>query len=521
MIDRVLGEGGMGVVVAAHHVDLNERVALKFLQPQLAENPEVCARFLREAQAAVRIKSEHVARVVDVARLPTGAPYIVMEYLVGSDLGDLLARRGRIPVEQAVDYLLQACDAVAEAHSLGIVHRDLKSSNLFVTERRDGSALVKVLDFGLSKSLVPESARQDLTASTTVLGSPGYMSPEQIRNARTVDERADVWALGVVLYELLTGRLPFESPTVSGLLAAIVADPHTPLRESLPDAPDGLPEVLDACLQKDLARRYRTVAELARALSRFAPTSSMRLVERIGRMLEAELPVDDTAPGDPADFPVPPRAGIRVRSNDERRETALGMGDVTTREAPTLDAKVEHTRPSGGAAQPPTSGITTGAGIADPAPAPSVPWADAPHAAPEPKRGKWWLAAGGVAALTIASVLVVAGTRRDPGASPTAATPVSSAPSAASAPAFAASAAPPEPGGPVVTPVAARAHEIASAAPAASLPPSSPPSRAASVAGKSAVGRAPVASPQAAPPAAPAPPHPAADPLKTSTDSRR
>ena len=287
-MQQVLGRGGMGVVVAALHEQLNQRVALKFLTDNAFQQPEAVARFLREARAAVQIQSEHVARVMDVGTLDSGAPYMVMEYLRGLDLKEVSTRRGQIPITEAVDYVLQACDAVAEAHSLGIVHRDLKPSNLFLTERPDGSPLVKVLDFGISKALhAPggETSQQQMTASAAIMGSPQYMSPEQIRSSKSVDARSDIWALGTILHELLAGAPAYVADTVPGLLAMIVADPPPPLSASRPDAPADLEAAILRCLQKDREHRFTNVAEFARALERFASTEARPLVRRIARVL--------------------------------------------------------------------------------------------------------------------------------------------------------------------------------------------------------------------------------------------
>ncbi len=218
-VTRVLGEGGMGVVVAATHIQLDEPVALKFMLPSALGSTEAIARFLREARSAVKLKSEHVARVSDVGTLDTGAPYIVMEYLEGSDLAGELLTRGPLPPTDTVEYVVQACDALAEAHALGIVHRDLKPANLFVTRRRDGSPLVKVLDFGISKSsaLNEVGGGGSLTKTGGLMGSPVYMSPEQMKSAKDTDARTDIWALGIILYELVGGRTPFESETLGGI----------------------------------------------------------------------------------------------------------------------------------------------------------------------------------------------------------------------------------------------------------------------------------------------------------------
>jgi serine/threonine-protein kinase len=288
-IERVLGQGGMGVVVAATHLQLEERVAIKFLLPSAMENQETVARFAREARAAVKIKSEHVARVTDVGTLETGCPYMVMEYLHGSDLGGLVHDRGPLPIEEAVDYLLQAAEAIAEAHSLGIIHRDLKPANLFHTQRADGSACIKVLDFGISKVTGLSGSGSDLgmTRTTTVMGSPLYMSPEQMASSRDVDVRTDIWALGVILYELLTGQVPFVADTMPQLCAMILQQPPPPLRNTRPDAPEALQNVLTRALEKDPKRRYLNMAEFAAALLPFATRSGRTSVERISRVINA------------------------------------------------------------------------------------------------------------------------------------------------------------------------------------------------------------------------------------------
>jgi serine/threonine protein kinase len=289
-VERLIGQGGMGVVLAARHQQLGELVAIKLLHPGSAKSESV-TRLMREARATISIKSEHVVRVLDVGELDTGAPYILMEYLSGSDLSEIVRSRGALPVTEAVDYVLQACEAIAEAHARGIVHRDLKPSNLFLTQRADGSSLVKVLDFGISKALVPDEPRGDqtepqvsLTATKSVFGSPAYMSPEQVRSAKRVDERTDIWALGVILHELITGVSPFPGESTPGVLAAIVADPPKALRAGRPDAPEELERVIARCLVKDVNARIQTVAELAKALGPFAPRGSEPSIERIERL---------------------------------------------------------------------------------------------------------------------------------------------------------------------------------------------------------------------------------------------
>jgi eukaryotic-like serine/threonine-protein kinase len=288
-VDRVLGVGGMGVVVAAHHLHLDERVAIKFLLPETLTNGDAVMRFAREARAAVKIKSEHVARVTDVGTLETGAPYMVMEYLEGEDLANWLLTKGPLPLEQAVDFLLQACEAIAEAHSIGIIHRDLKPANLFVAQLPGGVQSVKVLDFGISKltGMSASGARASDTKTSTMMGSPLYMSPEQMQSSKDVDTRADLWALGVILYELLTGVSPYVADSMPELILKIVSSPPDSLRARRPDVPEALEAALLRCLEKDRKRRYQTVGELAGALSPFGSRKSRHSVERIMQVMTA------------------------------------------------------------------------------------------------------------------------------------------------------------------------------------------------------------------------------------------
>jgi eukaryotic-like serine/threonine-protein kinase len=294
-VEQILGVGGMGVVVAARHMHLDQRVAIKFLLPELASHAETVARFSREARAAVKIQSEHVARVIDVGTLETGAPYMVMEYLEGSDLSRVVQQRGPMPWHEVVEILLQACEAIAEAHVGGIVHRDLKPANLFLIRRPDGSPCVKVLDFGISKALdaAPGSA---LTQTSAMMGSPKYMSPEQLKSSRDVDARTDIWALGIILYELISGEAAFQADTMPQLFVAIIQDPPRPLRR--PDVPPGLHAVILRCLEKDPSRRFQSVSELAQSLYEFAPVRSRPSVERISRIQMAGS--DTTAVPSPA-----------------------------------------------------------------------------------------------------------------------------------------------------------------------------------------------------------------------------
>jgi serine/threonine-protein kinase len=285
-VDRVLGAGGMGMVVLATHLQLDERIAIKFLLPEALANAEAVARFGREAKAAVKIRGEHVARVIDVGTFESGAPYMVMEYLEGQDLSGLIRDKGALPPTDAVDAVLQACEALAEAHALGIVHRDLKPANLFMTRRPDGTPSVKVLDFGISK-LTRAGADHALTKTSAIMGSPLYMSPEQMTASRQVDARTDIWAIGVVLYELLVGRVPFNAETLPEICGLILTAAPSAIRNYSPGVAPGLQAVVERCLEKDRARRFSNVSELAQALAPFGSRATSRSVERIARILGA------------------------------------------------------------------------------------------------------------------------------------------------------------------------------------------------------------------------------------------
>lgn len=282
-VERVLGAGAMGVVVAAMHLQLDQRVAIKFLLPDALSNEQSVNRFSREAKAAARIRSEHVVRVLDVSTLEGGEPYMVMEYLEGTDLLQMLGERGPLPVDEAVDYVLQALEALCEAHLAGVVHRDLKPSNMFLARRPDGSPIVKILDFGISKITTPD--QQAMTTTQAMLGSPMYMAPEQMRATKSVDQRADIWSMGVILYQLLVARLPFVAETMAQLISTVMFDPTPRPSEARPDLPPGLDDVVARCLEKEADRRYANVGELATALAPFARPASQVSVERVQRML--------------------------------------------------------------------------------------------------------------------------------------------------------------------------------------------------------------------------------------------
>ena len=338
---RILGAGGMGTVVEATHLQLAQRVAIKFLLPNLCSQRDAVTRFLREARATVQIESEHVARVTDVGTTEDGVPFLVMEYLEGLDLSQLLQREKRLPIAQAVSMVAQACDAIAEAHALGIIHRDLKPSNLFLTTRRDGTRLLKVLDFGISKAVTEMSASgapATRTATAAVMGSPHYMSPEQLRSSKNVDPRADIWSLGVILHELLAGEPPFKGESMSGVLASIVADPPASLRLVRPDVPPALEAIVTRCLQKDRSQRFASVPDLALALASFAPREADAALQRAYSFAKPEqvtqslspLPARDVLPlagGSPSPAPPPPPLG----HSDTARGLARALGPMQER----------------------------------------------------------------------------------------------------------------------------------------------------------------------------------------------
>jgi eukaryotic-like serine/threonine-protein kinase len=288
-VERVLGIGGMGVVVAAHHIRLNEKVALKVLLPEALGNADAVARFAREAQAAVKIKSEYVARVTDVGTLPNGAPYMVMEYLEGGDLAEWIKQRGALPIEQAVEFVLHACIAVADAHALKIIHRDLKPANLFCVRRSDGQLSIKVLDFGISKmtDAAGAGAGVAMTRTSAMMGTPLYMSPEQMRSAKDVGAQTDIWALGAILFELMAGRPAFLAESVTELAIKVNNEPPPSVRTFRPDVPAGLEAIIFKCLEKDPRQRYANVAVLALALLPFAPKRAKASVERISGIIQA------------------------------------------------------------------------------------------------------------------------------------------------------------------------------------------------------------------------------------------
>jgi eukaryotic-like serine/threonine-protein kinase len=318
-VGRMLGVGGVGFVFAAQQLATGDPVAIKMLLPEHARNSEVVERFLREGRIARRIESPHCTRVFDVATTAEGTPYLVMEYLEGVDLDTVLEKRGHIPYEQAVDWVLEACEGIAAAHATKTVHRDLKPANLFLAKigRRE---VVKVLDFGISKSMALDTKSLQMTRTSTILGSPYYMSPEQFKSSRDVDERADIWSLGVILFELVSGKLPFDAPSLAELSVRILMNEAPPLT-SPGGVPPRLANVVATCLRTDPALRFTNLADLADAIaihgSPKARASAQRIVAALGMPAERAstrrtVPsLADTSPV-AASLPPPPASDPRT-----------------------------------------------------------------------------------------------------------------------------------------------------------------------------------------------------------------
>lgn len=309
-VDRVAGEGGMGFVVAALHLGLDEPVALKFLHPECSRDELLVQRFRREARNAIKIKSDHVVRVMDVDSLPSGDPFMVMELLEGEDLAHVVAAEGALPATRAVDHILEACEALSFAHSMGIVHRDLKPSNLFLSKRADGSTCLKVLDFGISKALKGGLGESFcLTKKQEIFGSPMYMPPEQLESAADVDTRADIWSVGVILFELLTGSPPFQAKSLAMLCTRIMQGPTPSILEARPELPAALDEAVARCLKRERKERWQHISEFVQAIKPFSSKGTEPAVSPHGpEKVAVKLLVETMEPA--SSLTQPPPGGV-------------------------------------------------------------------------------------------------------------------------------------------------------------------------------------------------------------------
>jgi serine/threonine-protein kinase len=379
-VERVIGFGGMGIVCAATHLELGTAVAIKFVRPERASEDRAVARFLTEARAAAQLQSQFACRVMDCGRLPSGSPYLVMEFLVGQDLRSMVNARGPLPSEEAVALGLQACEALAEAHSKHIVHRDIKPENLFIAEGPGGAHQLKVLDFGISKQLSPLATQRALTDSTESIGSPSHMSPEQMIDPAGVDSRTDIWSLGVVLYEILTGQLPFAGESGPQLCANVMTTQPIPPQAHHADIPEGLARVILRCLEKDRERRFRDVGELSQALQPFGGAAGALAAARVERIfgrstisdaaaLAANATADDAMPlpSGPVSIPGVPRRGFGRRvSVAVVLLVATGLAAVAVRR---VVAPVKHEDSAPAPLQPSASALASEAELLPPPPA--------------------------------------------------------------------------------------------------------------------------------------------------------
>jgi eukaryotic-like serine/threonine-protein kinase len=347
-IEHLLGEGGMGAVAKATHMLRRAPVALKFMSPAVLAMQGAVERFVNEGVAASQIDSDHVVKVFDVGRMPSGAPYLVMEYLDGCDLSQLLAREGgRLDPTRVVHFGLQILRALQTAHASGIIHRDMKPSNCFVIDKDGEPDFVKLVDFGISKvrSDDADGRSANLTRTNSALGTPLYMSPEQARSPRDVDHRADLYSVGAIIYELLAGRTPYtaDSGEYTEILFKIFTTDPEPLRTFRPDVPEGLEAVVHRALSRDLAVRYGSSLEMAEALFPFADDRSAQIMTRLrggrGRSVLPEPPLPAVSTHAPpvsgqdaataATFPgqVDPGRGLKVPTEiGVTRETSAGPG---------------------------------------------------------------------------------------------------------------------------------------------------------------------------------------------------
>ncbi len=322
-IDRVLAQGGMGVLCAATHLHLDQKIAIKF---RLAGSKLDATRFIREAQLAVRLQNRHVCRVMDLGYIDEATPYIVMEYLDGNDLAQQVERHGPLSIEEAAEYMLQACDAMAEAHSLGIVHRDIKPENLFLARQHDGRTIVKVLDFGISKQ-----HGVTLTTESDLMGTPAYMAHEQWASAKHVTGSSDIYALGATLHFMLTGKPPHEATTIPEMFAKISTQEPPRLRTLRADVPADLEALVLRCLARKPDDRPADVLALGDALLPFTPARKQAALSVVGRASArgsdgaATQPMSAAAMGIPFKTPSGTQLGVATGSPLSTNDLAVGV----------------------------------------------------------------------------------------------------------------------------------------------------------------------------------------------------
>lgn len=408
-VERVLGQGGMGIVVAARHMHLGELFAIKMLLPEAMAHAEAVERFLREARASAKLKGEHVARVHDVGSLENGMPYMVLEHLDGQDLKKVVKSRGGLPLDEAALYVYQACEAVSEAHANGIVHRDLKPANLFLIRRPNGSPCVKVLDFGISKELDPTNQmNSDLTRTGAFMGSPLYMSPEQMANIKAADIRTDIWALGVILYELAVGHVPFMAQAVTELVTKVLTTSPIPPSQARPGIPTAFDAIVFKCLEKRPEHRFQSVQELMAQLLPYVQLVAQPLAQARPPMASASAISLHTAP--------PTIASGPPNTSDYSGTLVMAGPSTAPIPSPAPPMHVASMQPAGHAAPDP---VTAGA------------WGQT-NALPTGKKSKTGLIVGGVAIAAVGLVGVIfAATRSTPEVSATNANPTITAKPAA------------------------------------------------------------------------------------------
>ena len=368
----LIGQGGIGTVLRAYHRGLDEEVAIKVLNAGALADDEMRTRFRREARAAAKITSDHIARVFDFGEMDGGVPFLVMELLEGQDLGRLVARRGALDAIEVARWLMQACEAIAEAHALGIVHRDIKPDNLFLSRRRDGSETAKVLDFGISKKVSQDG--QGMTSTSSTLGSPLYMSPEQLISPKNVDHRTDIWSLGAAMYELLSGAPPFRAETLTALAMKVVNEPHESMSAHGQWIDPDIEKVVDQCMAKLPRNRYASVAELVADLAPFCPQQGEISLPRTAALSDAatrrssgDLKLDETVPLVGPDSE-PPARRETVAASVPLDRTPLdrpGADTVPWNDAPPDTLAFSAGPPSGAVDKPPARHTHAAFGVTD------------------------------------------------------------------------------------------------------------------------------------------------------------